>query len=334
VLFLMNGSTVIDESNDFYGASNNGRDCIIKAQRYEYDLTACIFQNDLVGYNGNDYYQGLVQTSGIARYVDKFSFSLRSSSGNTPIFALIPLADADFDFYIDSDGTICPSLANYDSDYSGCTFTFVFTGTGTPLFAGEPLLFDSQQSATITTGFGLFHLTIGNPPRDCMLLNCMFSAEYSTITLDPPPYTLISASDLALQTKIYNAIDQNMNGTLTTLRGIVGVGYSLGDSYKNLSKQLAALNFNTTKIQYQDFTALRAQVDALINNISSDPVDNWDLDGSGCSGIFGGITCFFQSLANTIVTIIIVVVCVCVGYIVCFKLGLAKIITKKLFGSK
>jgi len=175
-------------------------------------------------------------------------------------------------------------------------------------------------------------LTIGNPPEDCLLVNCLFSVEYSTIKLDPPPYTIVTASDLALQSEVYDAIDRIMNGTLTTLQGVIDGSYSVGDTLKNLSKQLDTLNFNVSQIlPYQNFSAQRAAVDAEINGISAMSVDNWNLDG-GCTGIFSSITCFFQQIASTIVTILIIVACVIGGYIVCFKLGVAKILTKKLFG--
>jgi len=339
LLFYVNGSTVIDESDSFYGVSNNGRNCIIKADSYEYDVTACIFQNDLVGYNANDYFQGLIQTSGIARYVDKFTFNV---SANELQFTLHPIENADFDFYIETDGTVCPRLLNSQSNAAGCIFTFFFTGVGTPMFTGsngpEPLVCSKANNYTYTINaeFGVYSVNIGSPAQSCFVVNCLYSASYSTVLLDPPDYTVISASDLALQSQIDLAIDSAANGTLSNLQNVVDMGQSLGKSYLNLSSQLAKLNFSVQNlVPYQNFTDLRNQVEAAINNITSNPV-GFNLaglfDGSGCSGIFGGIECFFQNLGNTLLTIAIIAAVVVGAYCVCCKMGVAKMVTKKVFG--
>jgi hypothetical protein len=335
VLFFLNGSTVIDESNYFFGQGNNGRDCIQQSDSYPYDLTSCIYQNDLVGYDANNYFQGLVQTSGVARYVNKFNFTFSVSADNYSV-TLQPQTNADFNFYIEPDGTICPKIVNTETTTTGCTFTFFFTGTNTASFGGVTLSFTSH-TATITTDFGLQPLAIGNPPKDCLLVYCKYTNAQSVIQYDPPQYTLISASDLALQTEIYNTFDNMANGSFSNLQNVIDESAALYTQNQALSVKLAQINFSVAEMyKYQNFSVMRQELDAIINAISPEqPNNNFDLGLGDCSsGIFGSISCFFSNLLSTIVTILIIVAVVIGLYIVCFKMGVAKMITKKVLGSK
>jgi len=337
VLFYINpnDSTVIDEANNFFGEGNNGRDCIHKSSNYSFDLTTCLYQNDLLRYNADNYFLGLQTTSGVARFIDKYQFSFKTDVQGTQTtysFSLVALAEDDYRFYIQSDGTVCPKLVNQESSTDSCTFTFQYYGTNTVTFANKPVIFDSQNTAVVTTSPGLQTLSIGQS-QDCMLINCKFTQSYSVVQLEPPPYTLIQASDLALQTQIYYTFDQTVNGTLQQLADAASKSQSIYDQNQVLQDQLANISFGYSLLQqYQNFSDLRAQVDSYISAISP-AQPNYSFDFSDCgTGVFGSLGCFFSNLFSTIITILIVAAVFVGLYIVCFKLGVAKIITKKVLG--
>jgi len=335
VLFMVNQKdlTVIDESNYFFGEGNNGRDCIRKSANYSYDLTTCLYQNDLLKVNADNYFLGLIKTSGISRYVDKYTFSFTTANvGGVDqySFTLIPKDDADFRFYIDSDGSVCPKLLKKEATTSSCTFTFSYFGTDKVTFANNAVTFTNKQ-AQVTTPLGLHHLTIGTG-IDCMIVNCRYSLQQSVVELEPPKYDLIQATDLALETKIYYTFDKTVNGTLNRLDGAVTETQKIAEENKSLQDQLQTLNFSVhLTYKYENFSEMRKQVDEIINNISPKDPQGLSLDECGL-GVFGSITCFFSNMASTIVTILIIVAVFAGIYIVCFKMGVAKNLTKKVMG--
>jgi len=79
------------------------------------------------------------------------------------------------------------------------------------------------------------------------------------------------------------------------------------------------LNFNVTKlVPYEDFTALRAQVNQMINNLQPAGTDDC------ASGVFGSAACFGKDILNTLLIIAVIAVIILVFWVVCFKFGLAK----------
>jgi hypothetical protein len=327
VLFYVNknDSTVIDEADNFFGEGNNGRDCIQKSSNYNFDLTSCLYQNDLLRFNADNYFLGLQKTSGVARFIDKYKFSFKTTT-STPqdkySFSLVPKDDADFRFYIESDGKICPKLISRDSSTDHCTFTFLYNGTNTVKFANEPVFF-TENMATVTTATGLHRLIIGTA-QECMLINCKFTQTYSLVELEPPPYVLIQQSDLNLQTQISNTFEL-VNASLKQLDEASVMSANLYQENLVLQQQLAEINYTYYLLhEYENFTALRAEVDRYIEEIVPKQ-PNYSFDFTDCeSGIFGSIGCFFSNLFSTIVTILIIVAIFIGIYIVCFKLGVAK----------
>jgi len=281
------------------------------------------------------------KTTGVARFIDKYNFVFKTTPVNGQdkyTFTLVPKNEADFRFYIESDGKVCPKLVNRESSTDGCTFTFIYYGTSpvsiinTLSLKSQSIIFDNQKMANVTTAGGLHKLIIG-AAQECMLVNCKFSLTFSVVELEPPHYDLIQASDLALQTQIYNTFDESVNGTLQQLNGASNLSAQLSADNLALQKQLDDIDFHTyLEHQYENFSVLRAEVDKLINDISPKEPD-YSFNFSDCgSGIFGSMGCFFSNLFSTIITILIVVAIIVGLYIVCFKLGVAKIITKKVFG--
>jgi hypothetical protein len=335
-------STVIDESNNFFGEGNNGRDCIHKSTNYNFDLTNCLHTEDGLRYDANNYFLGLQKTTGVARFIDKyhFVFSTTNIAGQDKYtFTLSPKDEADFRFYIESDGTVCPKLVNRESSTDKCTFTFIYYGSSAvsvvntlPPVKTQSVIFDNNNMANVTTSGGLHRLIIGTA-QECLLINCKFTLTFSVVELEPPQYDLIQASDLALQTQIFLTFDESVNGTLQQLASASKISKEIADNITLLQKRLDEIDFNSTELYpYENFTEVRAEVDRLIDAISPIQPD-YSFDFSDCeTGIFGSVGCFFSNLFSTIITILIIVAIFVGLYIVCFKLGVAKILTKKVFG--
>lgn len=192
----------------------------------------------------------------------------------------------------------------------------------------NPVVFDNLKTAIVNVPPGLHHLTVKGA-QDCYLINCKFTLSQSVVELEPPQYDLISAADLALQTKIFYTFDQTVNGTLNDLYAAVEQSNKLADENLKLQQEYAELNFSVYLLhQYENFSVLRAEVDEYINAIAPKQPD-YSFDSCD-AGIFGSVGCFFSNLVATIVTILIIVA-VCIGvYCVCFKLGVGKMLLKKL----
>lgn len=130
VLFKLSGTEVIDESDNFFGTGNNGRDCIRRSANYPYKLDTCLFQNHQTSYSTVQYltgkpspssglpvvpgfhwfplielivFKGGAKTSGIARFTDKFFLAFNQTDNNGEkqySFTLTPKPDVDFNFYV------------------------------------------------------------------------------------------------------------------------------------------------------------------------------------------------------------------------------------------
>lgn len=60
MLFHLEGNTIVDESDAFFGPGNNGRNCIQKSLNYEYSLVDCFYQNNQKAYTAPQYLEGTV----------------------------------------------------------------------------------------------------------------------------------------------------------------------------------------------------------------------------------------------------------------------------------
>jgi len=322
VLFHPTVNSVIDESDAFFGEGNNGRDCIQFHDDgiYEYDLTSCFYQNNEQGYLPSDFNQGLVTSTGISRFTNKFSFSYTKDTNSVYRFTLVPKSEADFSFYVDSDGTLCPSLVSRVSGSAGCEFTFYYQGSS------AISVVDSNQQSTVINfnnysgiadvSLGTFTLKSGN--RDCLLLTCQYNFNSSTIKLETPNVQIISSDEQRLVTKVSFAISETIGQTLTQMTAVQNSVQASNAELASIIDQLKSLNFNVTKIlPYEDFTELRKQVDEMIASLDTQ-------SGETCDTPWVSATCFFQQFGTTIITVAAVLIFAVILFLIFVKGGLAK----------
>jgi len=331
VLFNLNGSSIVDESDSFFGQGNNGRDCIQQASTYEYDLTSCFFQNDQSSYPVDQYLLGNVVTTGIARYTNKFEFLLNTwgtTLGGQPFmsyeFSLIPLDTADFTFSINStgDGSLCPKLIFSNSTLQTCTYMFFYTGGGTVTFGqlqsstSNTVTFGSNfiSNAVAATTFLSYQISVNTV--QCLILTCSNGNTVNITDVSTQKFDLVLASDLALNESVAFVTSQ----TAASVAQLNGIQDTVDQAKANLTyiqNALGILDFNTTKIvPYQDFQALREKTDALINSLS--PAGTRDC----ANGVFGSVGCWFEDAMSTLI-ILAIVIAVAIGlYCLCIKFNL------------
>jgi len=333
VLFSLNGSSIVDESDSFYGESNNGRDCIRAASEYNYSLTSCFFQNDQSSYPVDKYLLGNVRTTGIARYTDRFSFALNTwnttmggSSFLSYQFSLTPLTNVDFSYSVDYQGNICPALVNSNQSISTCYYYFYFTGSGPVTFGSSlatssPLTFDIWNMTSVSVSFAGARQTIinilyvGGAP--CYSISCSPGGNtQSSVFIGNPQISIISASDVVLNDSIAFVTSQT-SASVQALNSIQGVINATKGNLSKIQDQLGSLDFNTTKIvPYSDFSDLRAKTQALINSLS--PAGSRDC----ANGVFGSVGCWFEDALSTLI-VLGILVAIAVGiYCLCIKFNL------------
>lgn len=111
VIFEMDGSIVIDEMDQIYGAGNGGYDCL----RYEMDKFLHKPRNcrsyDLPEYNATSYFSGKVRSTGLSKYLDYFDIALQSVTNESIslLFTLKPGIDYEA-AYIEPNN-LCPDLS-------------------------------------------------------------------------------------------------------------------------------------------------------------------------------------------------------------------------------
>jgi len=337
VLFNLKGNNIVDESDSFYGKSNNGRDCIQKASTYDYDLTSCFFQNDEKSYPVDKYLLGNVRTTGIARYTNKFSFGL--NTWNTTLagqpfssyqFVLSPLDTADFSYTIEYQGTICPKLVSSTSTLQSCSYQFYFPGSATVTFgrdktSASTLTFDSNHMATTAPvnyasggGQSITNFLYVNGAQ-CLFIGCSYSANnnaQSSVNVASQKIEIVYASDVALN----NSVDFVLAQTSDSVKALDAIKDAVNQASANLTiikDKLGGLEFNTTKIvPYEDFSDLRKKADSLINSISPSG------SRSCANGVFGSVTCWFEDALSTLI-VLGILLAVGVGiYCVCIKFNL------------
>eukprot|EP01125_Pyxidicula_operculata_P011693 TRINITY_DN382_c0_g1_i1.p1 TRINITY_DN382_c0_g1~~TRINITY_DN382_c0_g1_i1.p1 ORF type:complete len:980 (-),score=272.25 TRINITY_DN382_c0_g1_i1:188-3127(-) len=338
VLFRLTADSVVDESDSFYGPGNNGRDCIQynATGQYDYDILNCFFQNDQNGYTPNQYLLGLVQTTGIARFVNKFQFTLyENKTTSTYSFSLKPKNESDFSFYFNPDGVQCPRLLARSSVPGSCNFEFFYVGSNYVSLVNNqgvasPMTFSAvDNTATVTTSNGTHTLVVsasqGGPAiKSCLQLTCQYSSETSYVLVQTPNVQIVSKEEQKLVATIDHAIEQTITGTIADMNSVQDALISLKQNLTNFVNELNKLDFNVTKIiPYEDFTALRAQVDQAISGIGSSS----DVE---CKTPWDSATCFFNQFGATLITIAAVAVFLIASYVVCIKFGVAR----KLFGGR
>jgi len=331
VLFHRNEYSIVDASDSFYGVSNNGRDCIRKADNYDYDLTACFFQNDEQQYSADQYFNGQIKTTGIARYTDKFNFNVKLWEGQSTVtynFTLKPKTDSDFSYTIQYQGSICPKLIMSDSSTSGCSYSFYYSG-------GSMVTFGPRNTSAIALNFNtpshIVNQTVsfgGSSSLsnflfvdgvNCLLLQCAFSSgnSQSYVEVSPKKIDIVSAADKALNGSVNYVVQSSTSDTIAQLQNISSYVSASQVKVAEIVNQLGQFDFNTSRIvPYEDFSDLRAKVDGLVDSLSP-------AGSRACaSGVFGAAGCWFEDLISALVVIAIVAGIGIGVYCVCFKFGL------------
>jgi len=314
VLFYIDPVTdmVTDASDSFFGLGNNGRDCI---QRYNFqsNLFNCYYQNEnaIETYPSTAYRTGSLPTTGIAKYVSKFYFTLDLSPTGVYQFTLTPKPDADFSYSIEMNGNVCPRLVSQSAKTSGCSVNLQFTRTDTQVQlvgAKGTKINVSFNNTYASVGLSFDTWTVKAGTKQCYILSCSFTSQFSTVKLDTPNVQLVSAADMALNTKVSLSISDTIKTTVDTMNNAVSELDALNQNLTQIKKDIAGLNFNVSQIfPYQDFTEMRAQVYSLINQV---PVNNATSTTASCSSPWSSASCFFEDFGSTLVT---VALCLLVG---------------------
>jgi hypothetical protein len=255
--------------------------------------------------------------------------------GTVYTFSLKAKPDSDFSFSVDSDGKICPILQSSSSSVAGCQYQFAYSGVYNLTFGdinktndiiSIPIRSDGLSDVILVkfTDSSKLVRTVYAGGKSCMTLKCVYggNADTSTVAVDKPQVSIVSADDKALNAKVTNIVD-TLNGTISSMQTVQDQVAASNIRLALIIGNLSTLNFNITKlVPYEDFTALRAQIDQMINNLQ--PSGSQD-----CSaGVFGSAACFGRDILNTILVLAVIGILVLGGYVVCFKLGLAQKLCK------
>eukprot|EP01124_Arcella_intermedia_P035910 TRINITY_DN9272_c0_g1_i2.p1 TRINITY_DN9272_c0_g1~~TRINITY_DN9272_c0_g1_i2.p1 ORF type:complete len:1006 (-),score=213.10 TRINITY_DN9272_c0_g1_i2:64-3081(-) len=315
VLFYIDpvNDMVTDAADSFFGIGNNGRDCIHR-YNFQSNLFNCYYQNDnaLETYPSSAYRTGSLPTTGIAKYVSKFYFTLDITPTGLYQFTLSPKPDADFSYSIEMNGNVCPRLVSQTAKTSGCSVSLQFTRTDTQVQmvgAKGTKINVSFNNTMATVGLSFDTWTVKAGTKQCYILSCSFTSQFSTVKLDTPNVQLVTAADLALNTKVALSISDTIKTTVDTMNSAVTELDALNQNLTQIKKDIASLDFNVSKIfPYQDFTKMREQVYALIDQV---PVNNATSSStSSCTSPWSSASCFFEDFASTLVT---VALCLVVG---------------------
>jgi len=317
VLFYMDNDVVIDASDSFYGEGNNGRDCIRQKTDYEEYIVNCNFQNNEKSYFPIDYLLGETRTNGIARYVNKFNFTIEKNADRYTV-TLKPKDEADFDFYIEFEGNVCPKIISRNISFTGCVFQLEYTGVSSVLFGANPVLFTGSQ-ANVSVAFGNYEIKSGT--KNCLVVACSYDKDVTSIKLTTPDFQLISANALNTAGKIQ--LVQDFNRTKTSIDTIQTQLINSIIQIQEYSELIAKINFTQvlTDNPFKNFSLLRAEVDALVDKMNSKNKTDAVVHESNCArtGPFGNILCFFDRAASTLIVIGIVILAVAIIYVVIVK---------------
>jgi len=264
----------------------------------------------------------MIRTSGIARFVDKFTilFSSATVSGLPSFsFQLTPKPTADFRFYVSQHPSICPTLIGRSITPVGCTFSFFYTGNQTVTFGGTPLSFVSSSSVSVvSTSNTPYILTAGG--SSCLSINCQQTVNSTFVVLKTPSFAVISQDDKNLNAATY-PLDTVVNNSLTQLSAIELGATQSQTKISQILNLLASIDFNVSELfPYENWTALRNQVDGVVSNINA----------NYCNSPFDSIQCWLKSSASIIVAAVLIAIVVVVIIIILVKTGYAKILKDKL----
>jgi len=220
---------------------------------------------------------------------------------------LKPLPDVDFDFYIEFDGNVCPTITSKVTLLNGCQFGVFYTGTNAVIFGSQPVTF-VNNTATVTVSYGNYQIETDG--KACLALACDRTTSVTQIVLTTPNFQVVSPDVLSLAGKIQLA--ENFNQTLNSIDSIKA---EINDSITKINSYAALLktiNFTSvvTDNPFANFSALRADVEALLAQMNSNNGTQAP-QTSGCTGVFASAACFFEQAANTLIA-----VAVCIGVLI------------------
>jgi len=282
----------------------------------------CFFQNDQQEFLTSDYLKGIVRTTGIARFTNLFTLGAPQPYQTGYIFTLTPIADADYNFYVDFQGTICPLILYKIPSADGCILALDYNGTSEVRLGGTLLSFNSTDQTVQNIDYGTFEITVNN--SSCLIITCEVINEITQVILTTPNFNLIP-SDIQNVLGDLNLFD-NINATINNVNSVIQQVTTANEQILNIGYALSLLNFNVTdQYNFENFTEIRDQVNLLLAELANAKGDAHEtLDLTDCSSIFGSIACFFSDLLANIIYIAIVIAIVIVLYILIFKLKVCK----------
>jgi len=331
VAFDLDNEIALDASDSFFGKGVNGRNCIQEEDDYEDYIVDCSFQNNAVSYFTDDYLRGIAQTTGIARYVQKFNFTMETVA-DKKVVTLNPREETSYYFYIEFPGNVCPKINQKISTLSGCNFTLYYTGTQTAKF-GESTLSFTNNYANIIVPFGNYPIVTNG--KTCLVVACDVTNKVTQISLTTPGYELVSQDSLSTSGKINLISDFNRTkNNLDNVRSQLNVSISELQNYEELLK---SINFSkiVTDNPFKNFTSLRADVDYLISQILNKSY-NERPSGHSCAevGVFGSAQCFFEDALSSLIIVSIIVGALIIIYVILVKRKAIKNIFKKKKGDE
>jgi len=330
VLLNINDSVVIDSSDFFFGPGNNGRDCIArineKDEVYDDQAIDCFFQNDQHSYFSTDYLKGEVRTTGIARYNNKYQFSIQFYNGvdnaQGYLATLVPKDDADFDFFVDISVSACPKIKNRIGISTGCRVDMSYTNTSYP--KAFQLVQNGTQYDSLVVQANLINFAINIKQgktllkfngTECYILNCVNINENVVVELEVPNFEVFSSTDASF----IGSIDlySDLNYTKSEVAGIKQKLDEARASLLNISEKLSQLDFNITdKNPFGNFTDLRLKLDFLLGLLNSTNSTDGINSEVKCKGAFGSATCFLEDFGAALITGAIITVAVIVAFLI------------------
>jgi len=332
VLFSL-GDTVIDASDYFFGPGNNGRDCIVESTTYEDYIVDCFFQNDQHAYFPTEYLKGSVVTTGIARYNNKYSFSIDYFNGQDDtqgyLATFLPSPDADFDFFIDITVSSCPKIGTVNplGNDLGCRIDMTYKNISTSHVITIQNSDGNQTTQNIASGLSFFFVDVlvGKSlllldDKECFYINCVSINEVVNIVYEVPNIDIVSQNDQSIIGKL--DLYSDLNYTLQQVDQIHGELDNVRASLNEIAQQLSQLDFNISeKNPFGNFSDLRAQTDYLLGLLNASTGSNSSsIDAStDCSGIFGSAKCYFDNFAGAIIVVAVVIVALIIIFLIIKK---------------
>eukprot|EP01129_Flabellula_baltica_P013714 TRINITY_DN6426_c0_g1_i1.p1 TRINITY_DN6426_c0_g1~~TRINITY_DN6426_c0_g1_i1.p1 ORF type:complete len:906 (+),score=170.19 TRINITY_DN6426_c0_g1_i1:19-2736(+) len=312
VLFYIDPNTneIIDASEPF--TEGFGRACVIKDYNYDEKITECRFQNNEMAYPAFQYLNGNIVSTGIARYNNKFNLDIRFAndvdSSEGYIFTLTPKPDTDFNFYVQLDEDICPTVT-YNGKINGrCLISIEYRGSGE--------LYGNEITLTPTTNQGIVRyyeyqipegdsVTLSSNASTCVVVRCSSIDQTFYVAIQSVDFNIITddLENLVSDEGFIHNITKQIEG-LSDLEKELAL---LEAQLNNISTALSNLNFNISdQNPYGNYSYLRDEVDRLLQEIEDYEAINTNSEQSGCDGIFGTIDCFLADAASTLIVVAIV----------------------------